>query len=673
MSWLPSFLNWKIAGLAALISIPALLALYFLKLRRREIPVSSTILWKKAIQDLQVNAPFQKLRRNLLLFLQLTILALLLLALAKPVANFHHVAGPTTVILVDRSASMAAKDTGGRSRLDEAKRRARELVDSMPKNASAMVIAFDDSPEMIQPWTSDTTALRTTIDNIKQSDRKTRLKLAYQLAEAKLFFIPEQNRSNVAPPDVRVFSDGRVEDANELSIKSPVTLERVGDEKAGNIAIVALSAKRNYDRPTQVQVFARLANFGPEPVSSSVQLSVDGQAAQTGGSNQVFLLPERWSEDQRQAFANKEGNRKPTSGVEFTLDLPEAAVVKVEHTNRENDLLAADDTAQVVVPPPKQLSVLIVTDGNPYLERVIRAQKQLVRIDVMNPQSYEEKLPRDYDLYIYDRYKVKSLPEAGTFIHIDAVPDGLKVKAVRDANGAPVMVDYATDVASVLDWDRDHPILRGWSFNRLYVAQAMKLEVPLESQVLIDGYKGPLMALHREGRNTHVLIAFDLLNSTWPLMPSNFAAVWYNMLEYLALSSDINVRESFEPGATPRIPRTALMKGAEPLKQITLVDPAGAKTELKVPEAGDFALPPLEHVGIYKTEPAVPQFEKLAVNLLDSNESNLMPATRAPGGTANEVSAGSAKTRRDLWRYLVMAGIAMLFVEWWVYTRRVHL
>ena len=77
MSWIPSFLNWQGAAIAAAIAIPALLVLYFLKLRRREMPVSSTILWRKAIQDLQVNAPFQKLRRNLLLLLQLLLLALL--------------------------------------------------------------------------------------------------------------------------------------------------------------------------------------------------------------------------------------------------------------------------------------------------------------------------------------------------------------------------------------------------------------------------------------------------------------------------------------------------------------------------------------------------------------------------------------------------------------------
>src|SRR4028119_1704853 len=114
MSWFPSFLNWQGAALAAALAIPALLILYFLKLRRREMAVSSTILWKKAIQDLQVNAPFQRLRRNLLLLLQLLILLFLILALAKPVANVTPTAGSTTVILIERSASTPAKNPAGR-------------------------------------------------------------------------------------------------------------------------------------------------------------------------------------------------------------------------------------------------------------------------------------------------------------------------------------------------------------------------------------------------------------------------------------------------------------------------------------------------------------------------------------------------------------------------------
>src|SRR3954466_3329949 len=116
MTWLPSFLNPWMAAAAAGIAVPALLVLYFLKLRRRELPVSSTLLWRKAVQDLQVNSPFQKLRKNLLLLLQLLCLLALCLALARPVANFKQGAGKLTVILIDRSGSMAAKDVDNNKR-----------------------------------------------------------------------------------------------------------------------------------------------------------------------------------------------------------------------------------------------------------------------------------------------------------------------------------------------------------------------------------------------------------------------------------------------------------------------------------------------------------------------------------------------------------------------------
>src|SRR5262245_51219164 len=105
-TWMPTFVSPLTGAIAAAIAVPALLVLYFLKLRRRELPVSSTLLWKKAIQDLQVNAPFQKLRRNLLLLLQLMILFALCLALTRPVTFFTPGAGKSTVILIDRSASM---------------------------------------------------------------------------------------------------------------------------------------------------------------------------------------------------------------------------------------------------------------------------------------------------------------------------------------------------------------------------------------------------------------------------------------------------------------------------------------------------------------------------------------------------------------------------------------
>src|SRR5438876_3237088 len=106
----PSFLNPGPAAIAAAIAIPSLLILYFLKLRRREVTVPSTLLWKKAIEDLQANAPFQRLRKNLLLLLQLFILAAALLALAQPTLKSQTLTGARHLILIDRSASMSAQD-----------------------------------------------------------------------------------------------------------------------------------------------------------------------------------------------------------------------------------------------------------------------------------------------------------------------------------------------------------------------------------------------------------------------------------------------------------------------------------------------------------------------------------------------------------------------------------
>src|SRR5438067_9877108 len=128
MSWFPSFLSPLAAILAAAVAIPALLVLYFLKLRRREVDIASTFLWKKAIQDLQVNAPFQKLRKNLLLLLQLLVLAAALVALARPIIQSTATDEARVVIMIDRSGSMNTIEANGRTRLELAKEQAVRLA-----------------------------------------------------------------------------------------------------------------------------------------------------------------------------------------------------------------------------------------------------------------------------------------------------------------------------------------------------------------------------------------------------------------------------------------------------------------------------------------------------------------------------------------------------------------
>src|SRR5215813_5044906 len=87
-----------------------IIALYFLKLRRRPVQVPSTLLWRRSLEDLHVNSLFQRLRRNLLLFLQLLAVFLAMAALTGPRIQGTTGPGQRFVLAIDNSASMSATD-----------------------------------------------------------------------------------------------------------------------------------------------------------------------------------------------------------------------------------------------------------------------------------------------------------------------------------------------------------------------------------------------------------------------------------------------------------------------------------------------------------------------------------------------------------------------------------
>ena len=664
MIW-PQFLNPFTAIIAAAAAIPLLVLLYFLKLRRQEKTISSTLLWKKAIQDLQVNAPFQKLRRNLLLLLQLLALAALLLALSRPVVSHTPTAGQVSVILLDRSASMSAADVNGKPRLDEAKRQATDLINSMRRGSRAMVIAFDDTAQTIQSFTTDTAALRRAVEGVHATDRYSRLKLAFQLADAQLSFIPEQNRPSATPPDVWLYSDGKVLDsADELTLRGNLKYVKLGADDSTNIAIVSLSAKRNFEKPTEVQIFARLANYGIKIVNTDVQLSVDGKMARVAS---VQLPPQRWSDPQwkKDHAAEIPPDFETRNSVEFTLDLPDSAVLKVEHTYKQ-DVLPSDNAAWLIVPPARALKIMLVSEGNYYLTNAL-SKLPVKDVQFVKPSQYDAKIPEDCDLIVFDRYNPRALPQAGTFMYFACYPPQSKLKPVMQDDRVVMLAE-----PRVLDWRREHPILKDLVLNRIDPAETMQLEIPLEAQVLIDSTRGPLMVLFREPRRLHLLLSFDILQTSWPLRVS-FPVFMNNAVMFMALSSQVNVRESLPPGSSPTIERALLNRVNPNLLALDIKGPAGTNAIVLTPGA-DAVLPAMNTVGVYETAPAIPGAERFAVNLLSDSESNIVPASIPPGRGGELVSAQTGKSRMELWWWIIACGaIPLLLIEWWVYTRRVHL
>ena len=161
--------------------IPALVALYFLKLKRQPCVVSSTFLWSRTLEDLHVNAPFQKMRKSLLLLLQLLILGFLILAASKPMLEGTGRSGITRVILVDHSASMNVREDDG-TRLELARGAAREIIDGLEVGDLTAIVAFANRPVTVQAMTDDRARLERALTLIRPTALPTDFPTALQTA-----------------------------------------------------------------------------------------------------------------------------------------------------------------------------------------------------------------------------------------------------------------------------------------------------------------------------------------------------------------------------------------------------------------------------------------------------------------------------------------------------------
>src|SRR5437868_1979443 len=145
----------------ALVALPLLaliLALYLLKLRRPMAPVASLHLWSSLTRDREANSLWQRLRVSALMLLQVLALLVLILALARPWVATSEPVGQHAIIVVDTSASMASADAdehGSKTRLEAAQEQADSIVDNLPQDGTATLIASDAHASVLVPATDD--------------------------------------------------------------------------------------------------------------------------------------------------------------------------------------------------------------------------------------------------------------------------------------------------------------------------------------------------------------------------------------------------------------------------------------------------------------------------------------------------------------------------------------
>ncbi len=673
-----SFLSpWAALAVAAVV-VPLLVLLYFLKLRRREAPVSSTLLWRRAVQDLQVNAPFQRLRRNLLLLLQLLVLAAGVLALARPVVQTSLSDEKRLVIVIDHSASMNAVEADGRTRLDHARTQARRLVRALNRTGSAwwrilsgvepqtrvMLIAMAERAEVLSPFTANTSDLVRLIDAIEPTDAPTNVSEALSLAGAYLTRTRRDERPGPgqASGSLVLISDGAYEPPADISVRTRrVVLIPVG-KATDNVAITSLRFRRNYERPEQVNVLVQVENFGSKTVSSDVSIYVDGvlrhvETVRLGPARKARTPPTA-TQRETEVASPVAGGAPPTVALSIALTLPDQAVIEARLARE--DALACDNRASTIVPPPRRLSVLVVTKGNFFLERVLRALPLESRLFV-TPQQYENApegaYARDgasrFDVVIFDGHDSQRLP-TGNYLFFGGLP---KVAGIEDAGLA--------EKFPILWWDEAHPVLRDVALEYVFVARGRRLRLPKEAEVLAEAAHGPVIAHYGARGRQYLLVSFTVQDSTWWNKVS-FPIFLYNAIAYLGGAGTGEQDPTLRPGQTlavPVPPSTA---------QVTIVRPDGRRDTIRVDADHVARYGDTSRVGVYTVErPGAPPL-RVAVNLADPAESRITP--RMPerlGGARVETEAGIQNEMPEVWRWAVLAALALLLLEWYIYTRRV--
>ena len=306
----------------------AILILYLL--RRKYLPkqVPSTFLWRKALRDTAADHPFQKWKKNLLMFLQLAAALALCLALMRPALPGGQ-AGKT-VLIVDVSGSMRAADAG-QTRLDLALRRAETLVESLPAGEKITVLTAGEEVRQLALHAGSREALRA-LRSIRGEDGGASMEEALSLARA----IRREEGEQGAGAAIVVFSDTFVPETGVAA----VNVGRGQD----NRTVYALTAEEN-------SAFARVANFG-QACTLSLLCEVDGTLREA----RELSLAEGASE-----------------GVAFSLpDQAREVTVRI----READAIAADNTLTVSVRRRADTTVAVTGDSL-FLESALKVRPGL--------------------------------------------------------------------------------------------------------------------------------------------------------------------------------------------------------------------------------------------------------------------------------------------------------
>jgi len=627
----------------SILALPILL-MYMLKLRRREVRVSSTLLWQAVLRDRQANTPWKKLRRNLLLLLQLLILVGLVVALARPAVATPSISSGSLVVLLDASASMRASDVDP-SRFEAARAAVRTLIDGLSGSAQMTLIQAGFRPKVLASAENDRTELRHALQSATPTNGPVDWKTAFALAAGAAS--AEQGGAGAASPaTIVIVSDGGLPETGLPPLPGEVRYMPVGTF-ANNLAISALALR---PAGNNLELFTSLANYSDQPRQVVLSIYRNGELlnAQT-----VELLP------------NDE------TGVSLP-DLPTGEAIfeaRLEPAGTQEgplDALPLDDTAFAVSQGQKNRRILVVSKGNFFLEQVLSALQGVTVYRALPSAASNEgagggiQLPQEsFDLYVLDGI-LPTAPDS----NLPVLPEGNLLLI----NPPPTALFNVTGTFTETQEARvaDHPLTQFLDWREVQIAKARHVQLPAWAETLVSAGDNPLVfAGETDGRRIAVL-TFDLHDTDLPLQIA-YPILIANLINYLAPVQSIDAPENLLPGES-----VTILPGLG-IQEVAVASPAGAVSTMRPNENG-LLFSETGELGVYAVnflKEKSQSVEYFAVNLFSEGESDIKPAaTIQIGRTKISASEQEKLGKRELWPWFALAAFIVLVLEWWTYHRR---
>lgn len=456
-----------------LILIPGIILLYVLKQKSEDKDISSLYLWRETYKNIEVSSPWERLKNNLLMYIQIAVILGIILALAGPYLANSQAGSKNMVLVFDNSGSMNTVYTDKKSRLETAKEQALDYVEKWNGNVNVTLLSCNQNSKVILSGCSDTNKIKEAIYNISPTDVAGNLEPAVSMVES----MAEQWDGYEA----LFFTDNSI---NLGKVKGNV----VDISSEGNNAAVDY-VSYDYGKDGSISVVSKVTNYGTEITSSDVNLYFNDKMV--GIENSGELAPGESTVIYFEPVTTKDYENKGTIVIRAEWD--------------QKDALENDNTAYTIIRENDEQKVLLISKQNVFLEKAIST---LENVTLYKANSMEEaKGSGKYDLYIFDSIMPEEIPD-GNLLFIN--PEDSKVtKDLFQVKGKKKGA-----IINICEQKYTQMINKDFTFG---VNQYQQIEPAGKAEVFLQADKDKVGFLEQVGNRQIAVLGFDLHASDFAL------------------------------------------------------------------------------------------------------------------------------------------------------------